>query len=157
MRCALSAKAGEGRLVVVDSLASMPGQAGTVPVRQLSPLLRGLATLSASGTTTLFVDCGETDPQGGRPLRTAAAVVPGVAVLSTEQLTVYHSLRYHVLVITARALRQLEHGLVDHPRHRMRAPLRAAWWRREVEAFDKSAAELGAAADKAAAALGAAQ
>lgn len=138
MKCALSAKCNEGRMVVVDSLASLRG--APVHVKTMLPLLQTLVK-GAGGRTALLVDSGERSDDGGRQLRTAAGMISGVEVMSAHELTVYHLLKYNVLLISKPALEALTSQLVN-PRHRRRQPLRNAWWKREVQEFQKAAAEL---------------
>lgn len=150
MKCALSAKLNEGRMVVVDSLACMHG--APVKPRMLAPRLEELvAQLSSRGSrTALMVDLGESDRDGGRPLRNAAGTSKlRCEVLSVDQLTVYHVLKYQALVISRPALARLAETLRNPP-HRNRMPLRMAWWARERSAFDQAVQELQGAAAAAA-------
>ena len=157
MKCALSAKCNEGRMVVVDSLSSVWGSAvrPKAMVPMITSLMQGAgsrpassasaasstAAVAAAVKTALLVDSGEFGLDGGRALRTAAAMIRGVEVMGLDDITVYHVLKYNVLIISKPALVLLSKQLANPP-HRNRLPLKKAWWGRELKEFEKAAAEL---------------
>jgi large subunit ribosomal protein L4 len=135
-KCALSAKANEGRLVVVENLVppARLGPDGQLRVRTkptadtLKMLLEGVP-----GRTVLLVDSGEDAADGGVALRQGARNLPWVCILPWQRLTVYHLMKYNALVITQPALAAVV--------ARLRVPpttdgveLRRAAWRVEHEA-----------------------
>jgi len=123
LKCALSAKAAEGRLLLVDTLnpAAAAAAAGTAPpgappktrvlAAQLSALLAGQPRLSA-----LLVDADKgDDADGGAALRRAAGNLPGVDVVPARGCNVASVLRRDVLVLTPAAAALLA--------ERLRAPV----------------------------------
>ena len=174
MKCALSAKCNEGRLVVVESLSSVGG--APVRTRAIAPMITSLmqgagrnaaaasfpprtpAGLAAAGrasapaatevgrcTTALLVDCGEYSKDGGRTLRNASGMMSGVEVMAVEDLTIYHILKYNALIISKPALSRLTKRLASPP-HRNRLPIKSAWWAKEMDEFQRAAEELREAA-----------
>ena len=162
MKCALSAKCNEGRMVVVDSLASV--QQRPVETRAMKPMITALmrgagktagaavsgiesgltttrASVPAACRTALLVDCGEYGDDGGHALRKAAGMISGVEVMGVDDVTVYHILKYNALIISRPALERLGNQLVS-PQHRNRIPARRIWWEREMKEFAKAAEEL---------------
>mmetsp|Transcript_4760 Transcript_4760/g.8268 ORF Transcript_4760/g.8268 Transcript_4760/m.8268 type:complete len:345 (-) Transcript_4760:413-1447(-) len=149
-KCALSAKANEGRLKVVDSL--VPESAGVGPdgvprvktkgtMLQLRALLAGMPH-----ETALLVDCGEEALDGGQALRRGARNLPWVAIMPWQQLTVYHLLKHQALVITKPALLAMTHRLQQPPaslrpgeRHRL------AWWQQQQRSYQEVLKSLAAA------------
>jgi ribosomal protein L4 len=159
MKCALSARCNEGRIVVVDSLASV--QRRPVGTRAMKPMITALMRgagrtagrgAAASGSspaeasgpacrTALLVDCGVFGEDGGNALRKAAETISGVEVMGVDDVTVYHVLKYNVLVISKPALDRLSDQLAS-PRHRKRISARQRWWERELKEFAKAKEEL---------------
>nr|8A22_Ac Chain Ac, uL4m [Polytomella magna]8APN_Ac Chain Ac, uL4m [Polytomella magna]8APO_Ac Chain Ac, uL4m [Polytomella magna] len=120
IRSALSAKANEGRLFVVDSFVR--------GVESYDQLKAGLAevTKDAIGESLLLVDSGECgeDYSGVKLRRLLPKDSPRVEVLSYQDLTVYHMLKYHKLVVSEPAVRLIEQELTRP----LRNPARAAFW-----------------------------
>mmetsp|Transcript_26890 Transcript_26890/g.58691 ORF Transcript_26890/g.58691 Transcript_26890/m.58691 type:complete len:348 (+) Transcript_26890:33-1076(+) len=141
MKCALSAKCNEGRLVIVDSLALEPGTPLKTKemVQRLDSLMAGVP-----GSTALLVDSGPRSVDGGPVLRRVARNIDSVDVMAVEDMTVYHMLKRHALIITKPALDQLVSSLTE-PQTPRKKPLRAAWWQRQQAAFDQATADLLAA------------
>lgn len=89
-KCALSAKATEGRLVVADSLRPQPagmGQDGKPVIKTkatLQQLQELLKPVSQPYETVLLVDCGETAADGGEELRRGARNLPWVSIMSWQ-------------------------------------------------------------------------
>ncbi|GAX84815.1 hypothetical protein CEUSTIGMA_g12236.t1 [Chlamydomonas eustigma] len=144
MKCALSAKCNEGRLVVVDSLAAIAG----TPVRPqvLPAMIKGLCKLPSKGglvpcKTALLIDCGEFSRDGGQALRAAAGDLEHAEVMSLHDLTVYHVLKYNVLIATREAIACLEDTL-SNPPHRNKLPRKRKWWMNEKEVFQKALQEI---------------
>ncbi len=107
-------------------------------------LVRGAGRAGAAGalcSTALLVDCGEHARDGGRPLRVAAASVGGCEVMSVEELTVYHVLKYNALVVTRPALALLTSRLAS-PSHRNKLPAKKRWWEKELRDMEQAAAAL---------------
>lgn len=148
-------------MVVVESLSSV----GQLPVRtramvpMITALMQGAgrtaaAVAGASSTpsaatssgpacrTALLVDCGEFGEDGSRALRNAAGMVSGVEVMSVDDLTVYHILKFNVLIISKPALGRLSKQLA-FPSHRNKMPAKRKWWARELKEFQKATEELG--------------
>lgn len=111
LKCALSAKAAEGRLVLVDTLnpvvaaaaagASRPDAAPKTRVlaAQLAALLAGQPRRSV-----LLVDADKGDDRdGGEALRRAARNLPGADVVPARGVNVRSILRRDVLVLTPSA------------------------------------------------------
>lgn len=97
LRCALSAKANEGRLLLLDSLQP-PLPKTKVMATALQRLLAGQPRLSA-----LLVDSGPRGADGGVALRRAARNIPGVEVLPAIGANVQAIMRRDVLVLTRAA------------------------------------------------------
>ncbi|KAK2078140.1 hypothetical protein QBZ16_004008 [Prototheca wickerhamii] len=95
---ALSAKAREGRLVIVDSL-ELP----EAKTRVLSETLDALL-LDAPRRSVLLGDLDKAGPDGGASLRRAAANLPWVDVVPSPGLNVYSILRRDYLVLTTQAV-----------------------------------------------------
>ncbi len=109
LRCALSAKAHEGRLLLLDSLR--PDEPKTkLLAERLDGLLAGHRRRSA-----LLVDVAKEGEDGGEWLRRAARNLPGVEVVPQLGANVYSILRRDVLVLT----RGAAEALVE----RLRAPI----------------------------------
>jgi large subunit ribosomal protein L4 len=115
LKCALSAKAAEGRLVLVDTLnpvaaaaAAGAGRADAPPktrvlAAQLASLLAGQPRRSV-----LLVDADKDDgDDGGEALRRAARNLPGADVVPSRGVNVRSVLRRDVLVLTPRAAASL--------------------------------------------------
>lgn len=97
MRSALSAKAAEGRLRVVDSLRAGEARTKTAAAR-IGALGEG---------SILLVDGPETDPSLAR----AVANLPGVDLLPVQGANVYDILRHDTLVLVPEAVRAIEERL----------------------------------------------
>ncbi|GLC37775.1 54S ribosomal protein L4 mitochondrial [Pleodorina starrii] len=166
MRCALSAKINEGRFFVVEDFlrlrggaegaaaaaaaaAASPGGGVTSAeprVRDYNELKQRLNKLTAGsfGSTWLLVDSGDGGRDGGARLRKMVKGRVVMEVLAPEQLTVYHVLRYHRLVVTRSALGALAEALTRP--HRVNKPVRYAWWLRRKAALEEAVRELNEAA-----------
>eukprot|EP00882_Tetradesmus_deserticola_P024895 GHRQ01027247.1.p2 GENE.GHRQ01027247.1~~GHRQ01027247.1.p2 ORF type:complete len:179 (+),score=54.15 GHRQ01027247.1:324-860(+) len=98
LKCALSAKANEGRLLLLDSLH--PGIPKTKHMAaKLGHLLQEHPRLNA-----LLVDSAKDGADGGVMLRRAARNLPGVEIVPSIGTNVYSIVRKDVLVITKPAL-----------------------------------------------------
>lgn len=97
MRCALSAKAQAGQLIVIDS-----AEAGSHRTKDLK------AKLDALGITSALVVAG---PAVDENLRRAAANLIGVDVLPQQGANVYDILRRENLVMTREAIEHLQERL----------------------------------------------
>jgi large subunit ribosomal protein L4 len=97
LRCALSSKVQDGKLIVLDQ-ASLPEPRTKV----LAERLAGLGLGSA-----LFVTGAETD----RNFSLASRNLPGIDVLPVQGANVYDILRRDVLVLTTDAVKRLEERL----------------------------------------------
>jgi hypothetical protein len=109
LKCALSAKANEGRLLLLDSLHT------TVPktkhmAAKLGHLLEDQPRLNA-----VLIDSAKDGDDGGVMLRRAARNLPGVEVIPAIGANVYSIVRKDVLVLTQPAL--------DAIIERLRAPI----------------------------------
>ncbi|GIL70879.1 hypothetical protein Vretimale_3948 [Volvox reticuliferus] len=165
MRCALSAKVREGRFFVVDDFLRIraptvslggpgagPNAASTTAlcdearVRDYSDLKQRLTHLTAGsfGSTWLLVDNGESGRDGGVRLRKWLKGRVMMEVMAPEQLTVYHVLKYHRLVVTRAALGSIVEAL-SKP-HRMRKLVKHAWWMQRKAQLEASVLELTKAA-----------
>lgn len=101
LKCALSAKAFEGRLLVVDSL--QPSLAKTKVLSQhLERLLKGHPRRSV-----MLIDSDKHGADGGEALRRAAGNLRGVDVVPQGGANVYGILRRDVLIITKDAVLEL--------------------------------------------------
>lgn len=97
LKCALSAKLNEGRLILVDSL--QPDQSKTKFMRaKLQKLLERQPRISV-----LLMDSNKSGEDGGLTLRRAARNIPGVEVVPAIGANVYSIVRRDVLVITRAA------------------------------------------------------
>jgi large subunit ribosomal protein L4 len=111
LRCALSAKAWERRLLVVDSLAPADGRTRTAAAA-VGALLEG-----APRRSVLLVDAAKDDgADGGEVLRRGVANLPWVDALPAVGVNVYSILQRDYLVVTRRA--------VEAVAARLRAPIR---------------------------------
>lgn len=97
MRCALSAKAQAGKLIVLDNIA-----ADSQKTKDLKAKLEGLGV-----TTALVVTGAEVDAN----LRLAASNLIGIDVLPQQGANVYDILRRDALVITREAVEHLQERL----------------------------------------------
>lgn len=97
MRCALSAKAQAGKLIVLDSAA-----ASSQKTKDLKAKLDGL------GVTSALVVAG---PEVDANLRLAASNLIGIDVLPQQGANVYDILRRDALVITREAVEHLQERL----------------------------------------------
>lgn len=97
LRCALSAKVAEQRLIVLTSLALASPR-----TKELAEKLRALDVRRA-----LIVGGGEIDPG----FRRAAANLPGIDCLPVQGANVYDILRHDTLVLIPEAIRVLEERL----------------------------------------------
>eukprot|EP00803_Ostreobium_quekettii_P002910 evm.model.scf_401.6 EVM.evm.TU.scf_401.6 scf_401:30739-35649(+) len=98
LKCALSAKTVEQRLLIVDSIAMDDGKTKHLSER-LDVLLDG-----APRRSVLLIDSGKQAPDGGELVRRAGSNLPGVDVLPSEGLNVYSILRRDILVLTRGAV-----------------------------------------------------
>ncbi|KAF8063844.1 TRN1 [Scenedesmus sp. PABB004] len=104
LKCALSARANEGRLLVLDSVAP-PGPPKTKAMAaRLGALLPGRP---AQRLSALLVDSGRRGADGGEAARRAAGNLPSVDVLPAAGATVHAILRRDVLVLTRPAVDEL--------------------------------------------------
>ncbi|MEW5299683.1 MAG: hypothetical protein WDW38_004264 [Sanguina aurantia] len=136
VKCALSAKINEGRLVIVDSL-----QPASHKTSAMSATLRALLS-GTPGSSVLLVDTGLTGGDGGEVLRKAVGSLPWAEVMAVEDLTVYHLLKYHILVLSLPAAKLIE-AMLAAPVRRQSA-LRMAWYAQQQAAFKVAAEELAA-------------
>eukprot|EP00775_Hariotina_reticulata_P001256 gene1255-1596_t len=98
LKCALSAKSNEGRLLLVDSL--LPDIPKTkLMLQKLQHLLEGNRRMSV-----LLVDSDKTGDDGGEVMRRASRNIPGVEVVPAAGANVYSILRRDVLILTKPAL-----------------------------------------------------
>ncbi|KAL6766537.1 MRPL4 [Auxenochlorella protothecoides x Auxenochlorella symbiontica] len=107
---ALSAKAREGRLLVVDTLRLPQPK-----TRVLSSTLEGLLA-GAPRRSVLLSDLSAEGPDGGEGLRRACANLPWVDLLPSIGLNVYSILRRDYLVLTRQS--------VEAVQERLRKPIR---------------------------------
>ncbi|GMH40746.1 hypothetical protein BSKO_08650 [Bryopsis sp. KO-2023] len=98
LKCALSAKASEDRLLVVDSLKMEDGKTKNLHER-LSALLGGTPR-----TSVLMIDTGKEADDGGALVRQAGGNISGVEILPVEGLNVYSVLKRDTLVLTRNAV-----------------------------------------------------
>jgi large subunit ribosomal protein L4 len=94
LKCALSSKAADGSLIVIDK-AAVP----TPKTKELAARLDKLKLASA-----LFIDGGELD----KNFRLASRNIPGIDLLPTAGANVYDIMRRDTLVLTREAVAQLE-------------------------------------------------
>ena len=138
LKCALSAKQHEGRLLLVDSLVPPSTKTRDVTLL-LQHLLHGTGAKSA-----LLVYCPEDAADDESRLRRGAGNLDWVHIMSVDQLTVYHILKYQALVLTTTAAQVLAKSLTD-PHVRRAPPVKQAWWLKQQEGFEKAAEEIYAA------------
>uniref|UniRef100_A0A7S0UN74 Large ribosomal subunit protein uL4m n=1 Tax=Polytomella parva TaxID=51329 RepID=A0A7S0UN74_9CHLO len=132
LRSALSAKANEGRLFVLENF--------TQDIESYEQLRASLDIVSegAPGFSYLLVDSGECgEDYAGVTLRRWVEGAENVEVISYHDLTVYHMLKYHKLVLTAPAVQ----GIVTELKRPIGNPKLAEFWERRQESLD-SAVEL---------------
>lgn len=98
LRSALSAKAKDGKLVVIENAAGGKEAKTKTLVAQLKKL---------GWTSALIVDGAQVDEGFAR----AARNIPGIDVLPTQGANVYDILRRDTLVLTKAALEKLEERL----------------------------------------------
>lgn len=97
LKCALSAKAHEGRLLLLDSL--MPDSPKTKHMHtKLQQLLQGHPRISV-----LLMDSDKMGDDGGEVLRRAARNIPGVEIVPAVGANVYSIMRKDVLILTKAA------------------------------------------------------
>lgn len=109
LKCALSAKANEGRLLVLDSLKLSSPKTKHM-VEKLERLLEGQPRLNV-----LLVDLAKDGEDGGEIMRRAARNIPGVEIVPALGTNVYSIVRRDVLVMTKSA--------VDAVVERLRRPI----------------------------------
>lgn len=149
-KCALSAKANEGRLVLVDSLVPQRIVVdGVLTIKtqhteaQLQALLKGVPH-----SNVLLVDCGEDASDGGAALRRGARNLPWVTIMPWQDITVYHLLKYSALVITCPAAVALAQRLQQPlPQHTLR-PRRMLWWKQHKQSYEAELEQLLSAPQK---------
>lgn len=110
LKCALSAKAFEGRLMVVDSLRPASPKTKTVDTH-VEALLS-----DATRKSVLLVDSSKEGADGGVDLRIGASNIPWVDVIPSDGLNVYSLLQRDYVVLTKDAVE----GVIE----RLRRPLR---------------------------------
>lgn len=116
LKAALSAKANERRLIIVDHL-----RCGGDPVRLKAMLVRLLFEQhNHPRLSALLIDTGEAEhADGGRRLRSAGdRVGKGVTVRAFHQANVYELLSHEVVVMTRRAAEKLA-AAIDAPLDRL--------------------------------------
>ena len=97
LKCALSAKAADGKLVVLDE-----AKAASAKTRELT------ATLAKLGWGRALIIDG---PAVDETFRRAARNIPEVDVLPSQGANVYDILRSHTLVLTRSAVEKLQERL----------------------------------------------
>lgn len=98
IRCALSAKAAEGRLILMQDMAL-----GSPKTRELNSALNVVLS-GAPRRSVLLVDSGARAKDGGRNLRLASGNLPWVDVLPVEGANVYSILQRDYLMLSAAAI-----------------------------------------------------
>lgn len=98
IRCALSAKAAEGRLIIMQDMAL-----DTPKTRVLDGALKVVLS-DATRRSVLLVDSGALAEDGGRNLRIASGNLPWVDVLPVEGANVYSILQRDYLMLSAAAI-----------------------------------------------------
>lgn len=108
LQCALSAKAAEGRLHLVDTLLLREAKTQALD-KHLNALLAGAPQLNPERPrrSVLLVDSGKQAPDGGDSIRQAAGNLPWVDVIPSEGLNVYSILQRDQLLMTAQAVQLL--------------------------------------------------
>eukprot|EP00873_Tetraselmis_striata_P000168 jgi/Tetstr1/420432/TSEL_011546.t1 len=101
MKVALSAKAREGRLIILDSM-----NVGTGKTKDMAAHLKVLLA-DAPRESILFCDSGKTAPDGGELLRRSISNMIWVDALPSEGLNVYSILQRDYLAITREAAYKL--------------------------------------------------
>ncbi|KAK9823327.1 hypothetical protein WJX72_001953 [[Myrmecia] bisecta] len=114
LKCALAARAIEGRLVVLDTLA-LDEPKTKVLDQQLHSLVQ-----AGSRHSFLMIDSGKTAEDGGESVRRAASNLPWTDVLPQEGINVYSILQRDHLVLTRPA--------VDLIIQRLNTPIRRGVW-----------------------------
>ncbi|KAG2453609.1 hypothetical protein HYH02_001825 [Chlamydomonas schloesseri] len=111
-------------------------------IREYGELKQRLGALTACsyGSTWLLVDSGEGGRDGGLRLRKLLKCSVVMEVVSPEELTVYHVLKYHRLVVTRDALQRISEALTRP--HRVTKPVKHAWWTRRRQAVEAAVQEL---------------
>lgn len=97
LKCALSAKINEGRLIVVDSLIVQPAKT-KVFARKLDKLIQG-----STHRSVLFIDSSKSGEEAGEPFRRASGNLPGVEAVPVIGANVYSILKRDYLIITKQA------------------------------------------------------
>lgn len=98
IRCVLSAKAAEGRLIVMQDMALKSAK-----TRELDSAL-DVVLSNAPRRSILLMDTGPKSEDGGRNLRLASGNLPWVDVLPVEGANVYSILQRDYLMLSAAAL-----------------------------------------------------
>jgi large subunit ribosomal protein L4 len=148
LKCALSARAHEERLFVVDSFIDDVRDYGALKDR-LMRLTDVEAVPSQPSNderhdTWLLVDSGPAGSDGGAVLRKWLKCSVVMEVLPPEQLTVYHILRHQRLVVTRAAAQRLAEQVMAP--HRISKPAKHAWWLQRQAAVQAAVDELQAGA-----------
>lgn len=123
-------------MVIVDSL-----QPSSHKTSVMSTTLRALLT-GTPGSSVLLVDTGAKSSDGGAVLRKSVGSLPWAEVMAVEDLTVYHLLKYHILVLSLPAAKEIEAMLSR--RVRTFSDLRQRVWLKRQTDFKEAAAELAA-------------
>eukprot|EP00890_Picochlorum_soloecismus_P004822 jgi/Picsp_1/5340/NSC_02701-R1_50s ribosomal protein l4 len=110
LKCALSAKASEGRLMVIDSL-----KPETIKTKEMDNHIENLMK-EAPRKSLLFVDTDKQGEDGGEDLRTSIRNIPWVDAIPAPGLNVYSILRRDYLVMSKDA--------VDATVERLRRPIK---------------------------------
>lgn len=105
LQCALSAKAWERRLVVVDSL-----QPGNIKTKDMLTVVDALL-VGAPRRSVLLCDSSKTGDDGGEELRRTACNLPWVDTIPQQGLNVYSILQRDYLVLTLAAVKLLSERL----------------------------------------------
>lgn len=144
-KCALSARAHEGRLLIMDSLVPKPSpEHGEVKTRDTKRQLERLLS-SVPRRTVLLVDSGVDAADGGELLRRGARNLPEVTIMPWQQVTVYHILKHGALVMTADAAAAIAAKLQEPLAQHAAKPKRMAWWKEQQQAYQGALEELLAA------------
>eukprot|EP00197_Chlamydomonas_leiostraca_P005908 CAMPEP_0202874660 /NCGR_PEP_ID=MMETSP1391-20130828/25798_1 /ASSEMBLY_ACC=CAM_ASM_000867 /TAXON_ID=1034604 /ORGANISM="Chlamydomonas leiostraca, Strain SAG 11-49" /LENGTH=312 /DNA_ID=CAMNT_0049556151 /DNA_START=183 /DNA_END=1124 /DNA_ORIENTATION=+ len=145
-KSALSARANEGRMIVVDSLAPEPSaqHGGKVKTKATEQQLKRLLH-SVPYKTALLVDSGPYAADGGELLRRGSRNLPWVTILPWQKVTVYHILKHGALIMTADAAAAMAAKLQEPLPHHAARPRRMAWWSEQQKAYRDALTELVAA------------